>query len=317
MISMHRPGWRTLTFAAVFLSVAAGVAAGLRVVPQGHRGAVVRLGTLRPELLAPGMHWVPPWPVAEVRAIPTELILQIRLEPFAEGGIAERASEFLTGDANLLEAAVRLDYRVIDPLEIARTGLDRVESRLVPLAEASLVSTLSGVSIAEALGPGRETLARTLRENVQKQVDRQALGIRIVGVVWVELTPPKEVRRDFEEAQAAVSQGARTVAEADRAAAAESLAVTGETAAILTEAETSAQSARAAAKAEAQGFGVLLRQARRTGYGPTVRELWLATIDKILPALKGRTVLATDQPVDMTIIRQGAEVPVPASLPRP
>jgi|GEM_PF-5723628 len=313
-ISLGRPFWIS-TF--LTLAIFGIVMAGVRFVPRGHRGAVLRLGLLRPELLQPGMQWVAPWPISEVRHIPTESIRQIRLEPFVEGGVAERAREFLTGDSNLLESAVRIDYRIADPLEIARVGIDQVESRLVPLAEASLVSTLAGVSIAEALGPGREALARSFREEVQRQADRQALGIRVVGVVWVEMTPPREVRRDFEDAQAAVSEAARTIAEADRAAAALALEVTGETAAIVAQAETDAQAAKSSALAEARGFAALVHQARRTGTGPTVRELWLRTIDGILPALKGRTVLATDQPVDLTIIRQGAEVPVPASIMRP
>ncbi len=308
---------RHLRWLSLLLLAGIVVAAGVRFVPQGHRGAVLRLGLLRPELLPPGMHWIAPWPIGEVRVIPTESIRQIRLEPFVEGGVAERAREFLTGDANLLEVAVRIDYRIADPLEIARVGLDQVESRLVPLAEASLVSTLSGVSIAEALGPGREALARSFRDEVQRQADRQALGIRAVGVVWVEMTPPQEVRRDFEDAQAAVSEAAGTIAEADRAAAAQALAMTGETAAIVAEAETGAESAKSSAMAEARSFAALLQNARRTGTGPTARELWLRTIDGILPALKGRTLLATDQPVDLTIIRQGAELPVPATIVRP
>lgn len=249
--------------------------------------------------------------------IPTETIRQIRLEPIVEKGVAERTSEFLTGDANLLEVAVRIDYRIADPLEIARLGLDEVESRLVTVAESALVSTLSGVSIAESLGPGRETLARTFRNQVQRQADRQALGVRAVGVVWVEMTPPQEVRRDFEDAQAAVSEAARTIAEAERAAAAQALEVTGETAVLVTQAESAAQAAKSAATAEARGFASLVQSARRTGVGPTARELWLRTIDRILPALKGRTVLATDQPVDLTIMRQGRELAVPASIVRP
>jgi membrane protease subunit HflK len=302
---------RMVRFLVISVALAAFIFAGFRVVPQGNRGAVLRFGSVRPDLLTPGMHWVMPWPIGEVRNIPTESVRQIRLEPFREGGIAERAGEFLTGDSNLLEVALRLDYRVADPAEIARTGIDQIENRLIPLAESSLVSTLSGISIAEALGPGRDTLARSLQETIQKQADRQALGIRVVGIVWVELTPPREVRRDFEDAQSAVAESARSIAEAERAAAALTAAVSGETAVILADAETAAQTAKANATAESRKFMVLMRYTQKTGYALTGRELWLRTIDEIMPALKARTVLATDQPVDLTIIRQKAEIPMP------
>jgi regulator of protease activity HflC (stomatin/prohibitin superfamily) len=300
-----------------FSALAVAVAAGFHQVPQGHRGAVVRFGVLRPGLLNPGLHWSAPWPFGEIRDIPTETVRQVRLENLSSDVLGTRTSEYLTADANLLNVALRLDYRVADPLEIARTGLDAVESRLVPLAEASLTSVLAATPIADALGPGRERLALALRDHVQNQADRLALGVRIVGVVWTEILPPNEVRRDFESAQTAVSEAARTVADAQREAAAVALAVVGEAAEITASAEAQAASKKTIALAEARRFAVTLKQAQRTGFMPTGRKLWLDTVAEILPKLKASTVLATDQPVDLTIIRSQPAASVPASVVKP
>ena len=67
-MSESRSPFRGLFLTLVPILAILAVASGIRVVPQGHRGAVVRLGTLRPDLLPPGMHWVPPWPISEVRS---------------------------------------------------------------------------------------------------------------------------------------------------------------------------------------------------------------------------------------------------------
>jgi vacuolar-type H+-ATPase subunit E/Vma4 len=107
------------------------------------------------------------------------------------------------------------------------------------------------------------------------------------------------------------------VADAQREAAAVALAVVGEAAEITASAEAQATSKKTVALAEARRFAVTLKQAQRTGFMPTGRKLWLDTVAEILPKLKASTVLATDQPVDLTIIRSQPAASVPDSVVKP
>lgn len=273
-------------------------------VPQGHRGVVLQFGAIRPEPLKPGLHLLPPRPMSEVRLVPVDPVRQVRVEERLDQADGGSASEFMTGDENLINVALRVDYRVADPLEIGRSGLDRAERLLERVAESSLVQTLAQKSVTDLLGPGREAIGLDLRRLIQEQADRQGLGLSITGVIWSQVNPPREVQADFEKAQSAVNEAARTVAEATTGAEAISLQTLGDLEILKAETATKFDSLKIAAVAESKRFETLLKQARRTGFMPTAKTLWLDTVSQIMPKLRGRTVLATEQPLDLTIIRQ-------------
>lgn len=241
--------------------------------------------------------------------IPVEQIRQIHVKETQENAGDWQSSEFLTGDENLLQAAIQVDYRVTDPLEIARSGLAATELRLKSLAESALVATLARKPVAEVLGPGRETIGQELRKMVQELADRQALGVEAVAVIWSEVIPPQEVQPDFEATQVAVNEAAKAVADAATTAQHEQIKTGSEAVGIVAEAEIQASALKAAALTETVRFKAILQQARRTGFMPTAKQLWLNNIAELLPSFRGRTLLATDQAVDLTIIRQKEDQP--------
>ena len=293
----------SITVALTVSVITAVLASGLKRVPQGHRGVVIQFGAVHPAPLGPGLHFVAPWPVARVSMVPVEQIRQVQVhQPQANGG-GPQPGEYLTGDENLLQVSMQIDYRVTDPLEIARTGLASSNLKLARLAEAELVASLAKSPVAEILGPGREKVGQDLRQAIQAAADRQALGVEVVALIWLELIPPKEVQAAFEAAQTAVNEAAQSVAEAKTVAERDWIKTGSDAVRIMAEADTAATATKAAAVTEAVRFKALLQQARRTGFMPTAKQLWLDTVAELLPNLRGRTLLTTDQPVDLTIIR--------------
>jgi membrane protease subunit HflK len=276
-------------------------------VPTGHRGVVIFFGRVRPETFGPGLHLALPAPIVEVRMIPVNQVLSIQVKPDAAGVFKSQTGEFLTGDENLVFSEIRVEYRISDLLESARSGLDRIESKLQVLAKSQLVETLALTPISSALGMARENVAELITKRLQQESDRIGLGVQIIKTSWVRLVPPEEVRSDFEEAQTAANQAARQLA----GTRSEVTRLQQETVALVSQIQnralTDAAESIAVAKAESVKFQALQRQAQRTGLMLTAKELWLQTLDKILPQLKARTVLATDQPVDLTIIRSQNE----------
>lgn len=283
-------------------------------VPPGHRGVLVLFGAIRPELIPPGLHFAPPWPLGLVRMVPVEPTRQIILERLDSERLGAQPREFLTGDENLLNLSLRIDYRVGDPLEIARTGLDRIDDQLKRLAEASLTSILSNTSVNALLGAGRESVGQQFRDHLQSDSDRLALGVRVTSVHWSEVNPLKEVQESFEAAQSAVNQAAQELSQAKTAAEASRIQTSSEVTAIKAEAQGAAESIKQAASADSRRFLAILKQAKRTGFMQTAKTLWLDTVADVLPSLKSRTLLATDQPVDLTIIRSQI---VPESIVKP
>jgi len=294
--------YRVLLATATML-ISAIVLMGLWRVPQGHRGVVVRFGAIRPEPLRPGLHFVPPAPMSHVVMVPVEQIRQLHLNQSLENGGDLKTSEYLTGDENLLQVSVQIDYRVADPLEIARAGLELTDLKLTRLAEGVLVAILARKPVAEILGPDRETISQAVRQNLQQEADRQALGVETVAVIWSELISPKEVQPDFEAAQIAVNEAARMVADSQTSSDSDRIKTGSEAVQIVAQAEATAEGLKAAAITEATRFKAILQQARRTGFMPTAKQLWLDTVYQLIPDLRGRILISTDQPVDLTIIR--------------
>lgn len=293
----------SMAVAAAVAAITSVLASGFWRVPQGHRGVVIQFGVVRPMALGPGLHFVAPWPVARLSMVPVEQIRQVKLHQPQENGGGLQPGEYLTGDENLLQVSMQIDYRVTDPLEIARVGLASTELKLTRLAEGELVAALARNPVTEILGPGREKVGLDLKKAIQEAADRQALGVEAVALIWLELIPPQEVLPAFETAQTAVNEAAQRMAEAQTTAERDRIKTGSEIVRIVAQADTAASTTKASAVTQAIRFKSLLQQARRTGFMPTAKQLWLDTVAELLPSLRGRTLIGTDQPVDLTIIR--------------
>ncbi|MFM7317918.1 MAG: SPFH domain-containing protein [bacterium] len=311
-MSLLKSSKRLMGQAVLLIAIATLLFRSFQKVPTGHRGVYLVLGRIRPEPFLPGLHFTLPRPIAEVQIIPFDAVRQIQIGADSTSVFSSQSMEYLTGDENLLEAEIRVDYRITDPAEIARNGLARTETSLSRISESALVETLATAPVAQAIGPQRSELASGLTTAIQSRADRLGLGVQIVSATWLTLTPPPEVRSDFEAAQAAASEAAQ--AEARTKAEAEEIRQTtsSSAAAIVNGARSQAATRLAQSGTEAQRFRALRQQAGRTGLMLTAKELWLQRVSEILPALRGRTVLATDQPVDLTIIRNQPQAEVPS-----
>lgn len=301
-------------FTGILAILAAGIIyQSLWKVPTGHRGVLFILGRIRPEPLLPGLHLSLPAPITDVRLVPADLVQQVRVQADQSSVFASQSDEYLTGDENLLKAEIRVDYRISDLLEAARAGSDRTASNMKLLARAQLTEILAITPVRQAIGLEREQVARLMAEKLQAEADRQGLGIAIINTAWINLTPPEEVKADFEMAQSAATEAAQSLAKAQSeviAAAQRSLGLASE---MRNQAATQATVIVAQARLEAERFTSLRKESQRTGQMLTAKELWLSTVSQILPALKSRIIMATEQPVDLSIVRSATPLTNPES----
>lgn len=271
-------------------------------VPTGHRGVLLVFGRVRPDPFLPGLHMSLPSPIAEIRIVPVDLVQQVRIQADDSAVFNSQSNEFLTGDENLLQAEIQVDYRISDVLESARAGMDRTQSSLKLLARAQLTETLALKPVATVIGLQRAEVAQQISRDLQIEADRLGLGVQIINTAWLNLAPPDEVKADFEATQSAFNAAAQATFNAKSSANSESQKSRGLAAEIRNLAMSDAAKKLAQANFEADRFKALLNQAQRSGMMLTAKQLWLDTVNQIMPSLKSRTVLATDQPVDLTVI---------------
>ena len=113
-----RLGYRYWILGILVLFLAAHLASGFYVVGADERAVVRRFGALDAEV-GPGMHYRLPWPVDRLDVVKTTSVMKVGVGfaiPIGESA-APSGMELLTGDTNIVNAALVLQYVIRDPAE--------------------------------------------------------------------------------------------------------------------------------------------------------------------------------------------------------
>src|SRR5262249_12896770 len=149
----------------------------------------------------PGLYIGLPWGMDRVDRVPVGKVH--RVEVGWDGKDEDEANpvmppgQFLTGDHNLVNLRVALDYRVIEEdeeLENYVLQADRVEGLVARAAESVLAEWAAGRTVDDILLEGKSTLPGWLVERVQRRIGPYRLGVRIQAASVTHLAPPRQVK---------------------------------------------------------------------------------------------------------------------------
>ena len=204
--------------AVVAVALLAG-ADSLFVVSQTQQALVVRFGepvriiNAGPNGQAAGLYLK--WPLADH-------VLRFDRRNLALQG---EASEVMTADQHRLEVQPALHYRITDPLRFYQTAEDggSEKGRLQALLDGDVSRVLQGASAQDIVSDRRDALMQTALTKVQAAALADRLGIKVLDVALVDVSPPAdelqavEQRMQADEAQEAGA--VRAQGEADKATA--------------------------------------------------------------------------------------------------
>ena len=241
----------------------------------------------------PGL-WIGfPYGIDQLDRVPTATVRRVpvgyRPETYDDGLMGQ----FLTGDQNLVNVQVAIDYAVGEgatDLEDYVTQKDRVDGILARETEAALGEWVSGRLVDDVLLTGNVALPGWIVRRVQERIADQHLGVRVQQASVAYLAPPDEVRGSFEEVNraqtAARSQEQRAHQEAVRMR--QDAASSGYQ--LEQQALGSAAGKKAMAKAEADSFKVRLEQYRKTrATNPdALAAIWWEEMGRVWLGFKGR-----------------------------
>src|SRR5258708_38156566 len=122
------------------------------------------------------------------------------------GGWARRAGEsaapsgmeLVTGDTNILNAALVLQYVVRDPAEFL-FQIEEAPPYVEAVAEAVLTETVIGMPIDEVLTRGRVGVQERVKAATQELLDRRRSGIRIGSASIMTMTLDRSVVQAFQD----------------------------------------------------------------------------------------------------------------------
>ena len=176
---------------------------GLAQVRPEERAVVRRFGQVvaRP---GPGL-WVGlPWGIDCVERVPVRTVRQLTVgynpENWSESA-GTPPGQFLTGDQNLVNVQLVLDYAIGEPdqeLDDYVMHKDQVDATLGRVAEAAVAEWVAGRPVDQVLLTGNAALPAWVMERLGERLPAFRLGVRAQRASVSYLAPPEEVRAAFE-----------------------------------------------------------------------------------------------------------------------
>ncbi len=281
------------------------LASGWRAVEPGEVVVVRRFGRVLADTWGPGAHWAWPLGIDRLDRLRIDEIRRLEFGRMSLAGPRDEPGlgEYLTGDRNIVRAHGVVQYRVLNPAAfVLRAGdIDAILSRAT---EASLARTLASRTIDDPLRTGRAGVARDMMATLRKTVEDLGLGVEIVGVNLIDARPPTEVEAAFADAQAAVSERDRKINEARALASLQIPSARASAQSLDDLARSAANRQVASARAEADRFVRLLEEARRSRI-LTVKMLYRDALRDLLPKVRTKVLISTDEPMDLGLIGTG------------
>jgi len=170
-------------------------------IDEQQRGVVLSLGEYS-RTLDPGLQFVIPL---------IETVKQVNVTEVRNSSLKEL---MLTQDENVVEVAMEVQYRVIDPVAFS-LRVEDPEKSLSHAAESALRHEVGSTDMDPILTSGRALLASSVRIRLQKYMTSYNTGIEVDKVNIKEAAAPAQVKAAFDDVQSAKLDKERYVNEAE------------------------------------------------------------------------------------------------------
>jgi modulator of FtsH protease HflK len=191
---LRRHGGKVLRGAVVLALVGVG-ATGVYSVGPGEQ-AVVRTMGRESGKSGPGLHYRVPF-VQRADVVNVEQVRRLEVG-FRGDKREEHEALMITGDENIVEAQLIVQYRVSDPSKYL-FRLEEPEAALRATAEVALRSMVGRTSIDEVITTGREKVQEDTHAWLQKLMNDYESGITVTEVKLQVVDAPDQVRDAFHD----------------------------------------------------------------------------------------------------------------------
>ena len=192
----------------------------------------------------------------------------------------ERESLMLTGDENIVDAEMIVQYRNKDPVAYTFNFI-KPELTVREASEASLRTVVGRHNIDEALTSGKFMIQEETKELIQNILDKYNTGILIVAVQLQDVSPPQQVIAAFKDVASAKEDKNRMVNQAEGYRNDVIPKARGEAQAQIREAEGYKKARIARAEGDVAKFSAVLKEYRKAK-GVTETRMYLETVEDIL-----------------------------------
>ena len=282
------------------------ILSGVFFVPTDQQAVVTRFGAVVEPRVLPGVHYAPPWPVSSVFKLKVQQLQRLVIGGEAADLVLGRtqplASQFLTGDQNIINMRVVVQYSVgvpadylFHPTDVARTTGAAVEAELarrIARSEVDAILTTEKLAIQDAV------LAAA-----QKRLNDYGVGVRLSTVNIESVTAPAEAADAFRDVASARADTARIVSQAESYANDLLPRARGEARQMVEAAEAYRSSRVNEAMGDAARFSAVAAEYAKAPQVTSDR-LYIEALEQILPKIR-KLIVDPNGNLDLSIIRRG------------
>jgi len=196
----------------------------------------------------------------------------------------EKESLMLTGDENIVDAELIVQYKIKDPVAYTFNFV-KPEQTVREAAEATLRTIIGRHKIDEALTAGKFMIQEESKFLLQSILDKYETGIFVVAVQLQDVSPPKQVIAAFKDVASAKEDKNRMINQAEGYRNNVIPKARGEAQAMIREAEGFRVARIARAEGDVAKFNAMLVEYKK-GKDVTRKRMYLETMEEILPNIE-------------------------------
>ncbi len=260
---------------------------GVYIVGPDEVGVVRTFGAFS-RVTQSGLNWKFPAPIESVKTPKVTEVkrIEIGFRTMRNGQYrtVEKESLMLTGDENIVDAEMIVQYKIKDPVDYL-FKIVGPELTVREAAEASLRTVVGRNKIDETLTTGKFTIQEETKIQLQTILDNYQSGIHVVAVQLQDVSPPKEVIGAFKDVASAKEDKNRMINQAEGYRNDVIPKARGEGEAMIRDAEGFKESRIKRAEGDAAKFSTILKEYRQAK-SITEKRLYLETMEKVLPDIE-------------------------------
>ena len=268
----------------IFAGIVLWLLTGVYIVGPDEVGVVRTFGEFT-RVTQSGLNWKFPAPIetANTPKVTEVKRIEIGFRSLKNGQYrtVEKESLMLTGDENIVDAEMIVQYKIKDPVSYL-FNIVEPELTVRQAAEASLRTVVGRNKIDETLTTGKFAIQEETKLQLQAILDKYESGIHVVAVQLQDVSPPKEVIGAFKDVASAKEDKNRMVNRAEGYRNDVIPKARGEAEAMIRDAEGFRDSRVKRAEGDAAKFTTILKEYNKAKT-ITEKRLYLETMEKVLP----------------------------------
>ncbi len=278
---------------------------GVYLVGPEQQAVVTRFGAVVEARVLSGIHLAMPWPIDSVTKLKVQQLQRLVVGGDLPDSVLGRSqpllSQFLTGDQNIINMRVVVQYSVGVPADYLFQSQD-VSRTITAAVEAELARRLAHRTVDSVLTTEKAAIQEEVRAAAQKRINDYRAGVILSTVNIESATPPPEAADAFRDVASARADSVRIVSESQGYANDVIPKARGEAQQLIEASEGYKQKKINEAGGDAARFNQISAEYAKAS-AITSHRLYIEAMEQILPKIK-KTIVDPNSNFDMTIVRR-------------